>query len=353
MESGQSLKVGVAQAAPVFLDRDATTRRACELIEQAGREGVDLLGFPEGFIPTHPDWFHWYPASSARSFAFARRLYDNSVEIPSATTDLLCEAAARSGVNVVVGLCERMPAPDMSLFNTQLFIDSDGTIIGKHQKIMPTLGERVVHSRGSAEGLRVFTTPVGRVSGLICGENSNPLAVMTMAAGGTQLHVASWPSDVSKDEGGLADLIRGASQALAYSAGAFVLSAQAVINDDIVRELAKTDEDARFLAGQAFAGGSMIVAPNRTVLAGPVAGPWEGVLTAEIDLKACVAAKLIHDYAGHYNRADIFTLHVDRNASPLVVDGPWPGSRPPKEMSTAPDPDEGPSDDAPAPRDDA
>ncbi|MDP9481729.1 MAG: carbon-nitrogen hydrolase family protein [Chloroflexota bacterium] len=339
MDSSQPLKVGVAQAAPVFLDREATTRRACELIEQAGREGVDLLGFPEGFIPTHPDWFHWYPASSARSFAFARRLYDNSVEIESPTTDLLRDAAARAKVNVVVGMCERLPQPDVSLFNTQLFIDSDGMIVGKHQKIMPTLGERVVHSRGSGDGLRVFTTPVGRVSGLICGENSNPLAVMTMAAGGTQLHVASWPSDVSRDEGGLADLIRGASQAMAYSMGAFVLSAQAVINDEIVHELAQTDEDARFLAGQALAGGSMIVAPNRTILAGPVMGPWEGVLTAEIDLKACVAAKLIHDYSGHYNRPDIFTLHVDRHASPLVVDGPWPGSRPMEEKPAALDGD--------------
>lgn len=334
METGQLLRVGVAQVAPIFLDREGTTERACELIEEAGRQGVDVLGFPEGFIPTHPDWYHYYPASSATSFAFVLRLFNNSVEIPSPTTDQLGRAAARARVNVVIGICERTPPPDLSLYNTQLFIASDGSILGKHQKIMPTLGERVVHTRGSGEGLRAFTTPVGRVSGLICGENSNPLAVMALAADRPQIHVASWPSSVSKDEGGMTDLIRTASQGLAYSMGSFVLSAQAVVNDQIARELAQTDGDRKFLTDQALLGGSMIVAPNRTILAGPIDGPCEGILTADIDLQATVMARHIHDYAGHYNRPDIFTLHVDRRPQRLVVlddaqdEGPGPEEAP-------------------------
>jgi nitrilase len=318
MDSAQPLRVGAVQAAPIFLDREATTDRACQLIEDAGRDGIDILGFPEGFIPTHPDWYHYYPASSAESFDFARRLYNNSVEIPSPTTDRLCEAAAGARVNVVVGLCERNAPPDLSLFNTQLFIGADGTILGKHQKIMPTLGERVVHSRGSGDGLRVFTTPAARVSGLICGENSNPLAVMALAAGGPQVHVASWPSAVSKDEGGMGELVRAVSQVLAYSTGSFVLSAQSVVSDGIVAELARSDEDREFLAGQALRGNSMIVAPNRTVLAASPDAPFEGIVTADIDLQACVMARHIHDYAGHYNRPDVFTLYVNRVAPSLV-----------------------------------
>jgi len=314
----QQVRVGVVQAAPVFLDREATTARACELIEEAGAAGVSILGFPEGFIPTHPDWYHYVPASSAASFDFARRLFLNAVEIPSPTTDLLCKAAAASRVSVVVGICERTPEPDSTLYNSQLFIASDGTILGRHRKIMPTLGERVVHARGGGDGLRVFATPTARVGGLICGENSNPLAIMALAADRPEVHVASWPSPVSKDEGGMSDLISVASRAIAYQMGAFVLSSQAVVNEAIAHELAQSDGDFAFLIGQAGRGSSMIVGPDRTVLVGPPDGPWEGILSADVDLEACVVARHIHDFAGHYNRPDIFRLEVDRRGGQLV-----------------------------------
>jgi aliphatic nitrilase len=314
----REVRLGVVQASPVFLDRDATAARACELIAEAGSAGVDILGFPEGFIPTHPDWYHYVPASSAVSFAFARRLFLNAVEIPSPTTDMLCAAAAAARVNVVVGICERTPEPDLTLYNSQLFIGSDGTILGRHRKIMPTLGERVVHARGGGDSLRVFATPTARVGGLICGENSNPLAIMALAADRPSVHVASWPSPVSRDEGGMTDLIRVASQALAYQMGAFVLSAQAVVNEAIAVELAQSDSDRSFLAGQTGRGSSMIVGPDRTVLAGPPDGPWEGIISAEVDLEDSVVARHIHDFAGHYNRPDIFRLEVDRRVGALV-----------------------------------
>jgi nitrilase len=318
MNPPRTLRVGVAQAAPVFLDRDRTTDRACALIEEAGRRGVHVLGFPEGFIPTHPDWYHFVPASSATSFAFARRLFANAIEIPSPTTDRLSEAAARARVNVVMGMCERGVLPDDGLYNTQLFMDREGRIVGKHQKIMPTLGERVVHTRGSGDGLRVFATPAARLSGLICGENSNPLAVMALAAGRPQVHVASWPSNSSRDEGGMRELIGAVSQVLAYATGSFVLSAQAVVNEATISELAQNEADRAVLTERAMEGSSMIVAPDRKVLATAPDGPWEGIVTADIDLEACIAARHIHDFAGHYNRPDLFSLRVSAGPGPLV-----------------------------------
>lgn len=319
------VRVGVVQAAPIFLDLEGSTERACGLIEEAGRLGVSVVAFPEGFIPTHPDWYHYVPASSAASFAFARRLFANSVEIPSPTTDHLGEAARRAGVNVVIGVCERTPEPDLTLYNSQIFIGSDGALLGKHQKIMPTLAERVVHARGSGEGLRAFATAAGRVSGLICGENSNPLAIMAIAADRPHIHVASWPSPVSRDEGGMADLVKGASQSLAYASGSFVLSSQAVVDESIAAELSQTDRDREFLLAKAGVGNSMIVAPDRSILAGPPDGPFEGILTADIDPAACIAARHVHDYAGHYNRPDIFSLRVDRGTPQLVEVGDGTG----------------------------
>jgi aliphatic nitrilase len=314
----RTIRLGVIQAAPVFLDRDATAARACALIEEAGSARIDVLGFPEGYIPTHPDWYHYVPASSAESFGFAKRMFLNAVEVPSATTDRLCAAAANSHVNVVIGICERTPEPDLTLYNSQLFISSEGQILGRHRKIMPTLAERVVHARGGGDGLRVFVTPAARVSGLICGENSNPLAITALAAERPAVHVASWPSPVSKDEGGMDELICGASQSLAYQLGAFVLSSHAVVSEAIATELGQTDDDREFLTRQVGRGSSMIVAPDRSILARAPNEPWEGIVTADVDLDATVVARHIHDFVGHYNRSDIFSLQVDRRTGPLV-----------------------------------
>ncbi|MBA3654663.1 MAG: carbon-nitrogen hydrolase family protein, partial [Actinobacteria bacterium] len=44
------------QASPVFLDRDATVRKAAALIEKAAGAGAELIAFAEAFVPTYPDW---------------------------------------------------------------------------------------------------------------------------------------------------------------------------------------------------------------------------------------------------------------------------------------------------------
>jgi len=58
------------------------------------------------------------------------------------------------------------------------------------------------------------------------------------------------------------------------------------------------------------------VAPNSRILAGPM-GAEEGILYADCDLEIGIQMKLRHDFAGHYNRPDIFQLHVNRVAPQL------------------------------------
>jgi aliphatic nitrilase len=318
--AAQRLKVGVVQAAGQFLDREASIRRACGFIEEAGLQGIAILGFPEGFVPAHPVWYHYFPASSRESFDFAARLFDNSVEVAGPDLDPVREAAARAGVNVVLGVCERRPRTTGTLFNTQVFIDSTGRLLGKHQKLTPTLGERLVHAGGWGDGLRVFETPVARVGGLICGENSNQLASFALAAQGAQIHVASWPNHFAQGEHRPAELVSVISRGLAYSMGAFVLSACGVISESMQHELAYTERDKAFLADLRHGGGSVIVGPDSSVLAGPMEGTEEGILSAEIDLEQTVRAKHIHDYAGHYNRSDVFTLRINRRVGQFVDD---------------------------------
>ncbi len=327
------VRAGVVQAAPVFLDREASTARAIEYIGQAGQEGVDLLAFPEGFIPAHPVWYHFHPATGKQSLAFAAELFKNSVEIPGETTEALCAAAAQAHVNVVIGLCEKLPKTTGTMFNTQLFISREGRILGKHQKIMPTVGERLVHTGGYGDTLQVIETDVGRVSGLICGENSNPLAIFALAAQGTQIHVASWPNHFSRNEHAMVDAVTFATRSLAYKGSCFVLNACATISDRMLELLPYTEEDREFLANPENGGGSSIIGANSMILAGPMSGAEEGLLVADLDLEECVQAKLVHDYSGHYNRPDIFTLSVNRTVpgylrSVSEQEDPPPAARP-------------------------
>ncbi len=320
-DASQTVRVAVVQAAPVFLDRDGSTQRAIASIHEAGRRGVELVVFPEGFIAAHPVWYHFMPATGAASLEMAAELFEHAVEVPGPVTQELGAAARDAGVAVVIGVCERRPDTTGTLFNTQLFFERDGRLVGKHQKLTPTVGERLVHTGGFGDTLRVHPMSVGRVSGLICGENSNPLAIAAIAAdaGGAQIHAASWPNHFSRNEHRMSDLVELASRSLAYKASCFVLSACATITDEIADRIAYTDEDRSFLADRRNGGGSMIVGADTFLVAGPMSGDEEGLLVADIDLRDCVKAKHVHDYAGHYNRADVFTLHVDRRVPALVV----------------------------------
>ncbi|MDH3397593.1 MAG: carbon-nitrogen hydrolase family protein [Acidimicrobiia bacterium] len=319
-DSERSIKVAVAQAAPVFLDREASTERAVELIQEAGSQGIDLVAFPEGFIPGHPVWYHFHPVTSRESLAMAARLFRNSVEIPGPITERLCSAAAESDVNVVIGVCERRPHTSGTMYNTQVFIDRTGRIAGKHQKIMPTVGEKMVHTGGWGDTMTAFEFDVGRVSGLICGENSNPLAIFALAAQGTQIHVGSWPNHFSKNEHSMSDVVTLAGRSLAYKANCFVLNACSTVSPEMLEVLPQSEDDRIFLENPANSGGSCIIGADARVMAGPMPGDFEGLLVADINLAQCVEAKLVHDYAGHYNRPDIFTLTIDRRVPQYLAE---------------------------------
>jgi nitrilase len=193
-DSYEIVRVAAVQAASVFLDREGSVQKACRLIDEAGGNGARVIGFPEGFIPGHPVWFHHHPATGKIANKLSVELFKNAVEIPGGETDALCAAARNANAYVVVGVCEKMPNTLGTLFNTQLYIGPDGALIRKHQKIMPTVGERLVHTGGHGDTFGAFASEFGPVSGLICGENSNPLAIFALIAEGTRIHVMSWPN---------------------------------------------------------------------------------------------------------------------------------------------------------------
>jgi aliphatic nitrilase len=315
-----TVRAAAVQAASVFLDREASTAKACALIREAGRNGAQLVAFPEGFIPAHPVWFHFHPATGRTATTLSVELFKNAVEIPGPDVEQLQRAAEEAGAYVVVGVCEKLPGTFGTLYNSQVFVGPGGELIGKHQKLMPTVGERLVHTGGHGDTLGAFPTGFGPASALICGENSNPLAIFALTAQYTRVHVMSWPNHFPSHGDPLRNRVMIDSQAFAQMTKAFVVSACGTVDDHMIERLELSAEDERLMRDPDFCGGSAIVAPNSRVIAGPL-GPEEDILYADLDLELGVRMKLRHDFAGHYNRPDVFQLHVDTSAPrPLATD---------------------------------
>lgn len=311
-----TVKVAAVQAASVFLDREGSTEKACRLIREAGKNGARIIGFPEGFIPAHPVWYHHHAATGAIANKLAVELFKNAVEIPGPQTEALGRAARDANAYVVMGVCEKLPNTTGTMFNTQIYFGPDGSIIRKHQKIMPTVGERLVHMGGYGDTFGAFPSEFGPMSGLICGENSNPLAVFALIAEGTRIHVMSWPNHFPTSGDPLRNRVAIDSQAFAQMSKAFVISACGTVDDHMIEMLKPSPEAEKFLRNPDCCGGSLIVNPMSRIIAGPM-GAEEGILYADCDLDFGIQMKLRHDFAGHYNRPDIFQVHVNRAAPQL------------------------------------
>lgn len=323
-----TIRAAAVQAASVFLDREASTAKACALIREAGANGAKLVAFPEGFIPAHPIWFHFHPGTSKIATELSVDLFKNAVEIPGPEIEMLQRAAAEAGAYVVVGVCEKTPNTFGTLYNSQVFLGPNGEYLGKHQKLMPTVGERLVHTGGHGDTLGAFQTEFGPASALICGENSNPLAIFALTAQYPLVHVQSWPNHFPTFGDPLRNRVMIDSQAFAQMSKAWVVASCGTVDDLTVERLQLSPGQEEIIRDPSFCGGSVIVNPMSQVVAGPL-GAEEAILYADMDLELGIRMKLRHDFAGHYNRPDVFHLRLNRSA-PGLIGGPTPPPAPPQ-----------------------
>jgi len=304
--------VSAAQAAPVFLDRDATIAKACALIDEARSNGARLLAFPEAFVPAYPDWVWTVPAKEKRLLnALYGELLAQAVTVPGPATDRLCDAARRARLHVVIGINElNADASGTSLFNTLLYIDDAGRILGAHRKLVPTGGERLVWAQGDGSSLSAFATGIGRIGGLICWENYMPLARYAMYASGTQIYVAAtW--DYGEPWGSTL-------RHIAKEGRTFVIGCtMALRRSDVPERFGFVD---RYPSDREWInpGASAIVDPEGRVVAGPLV-KQEGIVTADIDIEMTRGPRWILDVAGHYARPDVFQLKIDRSVRSIVT----------------------------------
>jgi nitrilase len=319
MTSG-GVRVAIVQRPPVLLDREASTGRVLDGLEEAAGLDARLVVFPETYLPGYPEyiWRLQPLQDGALSQELHGRLIENAVDLDADDLRPVREAAWRLGVTVVVGVHERDAAfSRATLFNTLVTIGPDGEVMNRHRKLVPTNPERMVWSPGDGSGLRVFDSTVGRLGGLICWENYMPLARFALYAQGVEVYVAAtW----DEGEGWGATMRHIAQEGRCWVLGAGCsIQARDIPADFPERERLYGDPDEWLNHGD-----SVIVAPNGEIVAGPLHGE-HGVLVADVDPAEARAQHYTLDVAGHYGRPDVFSLRVNRSARRHVEfeeDGP-------------------------------
>jgi len=313
-EKKQQIKVAVVQAAPVLFDREATVEKACGLIKQAAEQGAQLVLFPEAFIPAYPRGLAFGTVVGSRSPVGRRiwqRYWENTVEVPGPTTLRLGEAAKKANVYLAIGVIERDAARSSgTVYCTLLYFGPDGRLLGKHQKLKPTAGERLIWGEGDGSTLTVIQTEIGKIGGLICWENYMPLARMAIYNKGVELYLA--PTADARDTW-QATLRHIACEGRCFVLGCNQFMTKEMYPDDL-KDLKELDEQPEIMCR----GGSAIISPLGKVLAGPLY-EQEGILLADLDLGAISRGKFDFDVVGHYARPDVFQLTVNEKPSVSVV----------------------------------
>lgn len=302
-------KAAAVQAAPVFLDPAATVDKAASLIREAAANGAELVAFPEVFVAGYPYW-SWIadPVSGSPWF---ERLVRASVTVPGPEIERLCTAAREAGVHVVIGINERSPVSVGTLYNTLVFIGPDGTILGKHRKLVPTWAEKLTWTHGDGSTLKVYDTAIGPLGGLACGENTNTLARFSLLAQGELVHVASYIAlPVAPADYDMAEAIKVRAAAHCFEGKLFTIVSCSTVSEEIIAAMETLVPDARARLERKNSAFSGILGPDGRVVGQPLIDE-EGIVYAEIDLSRCIQPKQMHDIIGHYNRFDVFDLRVN------------------------------------------
>lgn len=303
-------KAAAVQTAPVFLNTDATVDKTISLIMEAAGNGAKLVAFPEVFISGYPYW-SWI-GNPIEGSPWFERLARSAIEIPGPEISKIAQAAARHKINVVIGVNERNRNGIGTLYNTVVTIGEDGTILGRHRKLVPTWAEKLTWAPGDASALRVHQTSVGPLGALACGENTNTLARFSLIAQGELMHVASYISlPVAPPDYDMADAIKVRAAAHCFEGKLFTAVSCSTVSEEIIEALEKDFPRARELLTRKNSAFSGFLGPDGRVIGEPLIDE-EGIVYADIDLSRCIQPRQMHDIAGHYNRFDIFDLKVNR-----------------------------------------
>lgn len=294
-------KVAVVQAGSIVMNKEKCINKAKKLILEAGKQGANIILFPEAFIPAYPRGMTFGTVIGSRSESGRNdflRYAKNSINVPGPETEQLGAAVKKAGAYTLIGVIEREGG---TLYCTVLFFAPDGSLLGKHRKLKPTGSERFIWGEGDGSTMPVFDTPYGKIGALICWENYMPLARAAMYEKGIQIYCA--PTADSRDTW------FATMQHIALEGRCFVLSCNQYSTKDMYEEDLLEKEEIRKMPHEITRGGSCIIGPLGIFIVEPVFGKEE-ILYATLNLDDITRAQFDFDAVGHYSRNDVFKLIV-------------------------------------------
>lgn len=305
--SAGTLRLALAQIAPVWLQREATLDKIIAQLPLARAQGADLICFGEALLPGYPFWIEHTDGARFNS-ALQKKLYAHYVEqavcVEAGDLARLCRAAREQEMAVVLGVMERPAARGESVYCSAVYIDRSGCIANVHRKLMPTYEERLVWAQGDGHGLRTFALGRFTLGILNCWENWLPLARTALYAQGEDLHVSLWPGNPHNTR----DLPR----FIAKEARSYVVAISGLLRRDDIPDALPFAAELRAALPETLArGASCVAGPDGEWLL----APWldeEGVRVVNIDHSRVREERQNLDVTGHYSRPDVLQLQLDR-----------------------------------------
>jgi predicted amidohydrolase len=306
----KSIKIGIIQSGPEYLDIGKSMEKAVSLIEEAVAKGAELVVFGETWLTGYPAWLDHCPEAALWNHEPTKeifaRMYENSARIPGKETDTLCSLAKKHNIVICMGMNEGVDTGigNGTIYISLITIDSNGTIANHHRKLMPTYAEKLLYGIGDAHGLKASETHLGRIGGLVCWEHWMPLARQAMHNSGEHIHIAVWPW--------VNEMHQIAARHYAFEGRCFVVSVGQIMRvKNFPKELKLPEHLKDKPQEMILKGGSCIIAPDGSYVLGPQVGN-EGVIIQEItNLDQIYKERMTLDTSGHYNRNDIFDFTVN------------------------------------------